>query len=267
MTRTIVVTGSTRGIGRGLADAFLERGHNVVVVGRTDESTGRAVDELKDRFDGARIAGIACDVASAEELQRLWDGAVERFGVVDIWINNAGISLPRKPIWEQTHGDLEQIVGTNVVGTLVGTQIALRGMLAQEHGRVYVMHGFGSGGETRDGMAAYGATKRAVAYVPKALVKDLGKDSPVHIGSISPGIVATDLLEGDYEPGSPAWEKAKKVFNILGDRVEDVTPWLADQVLTDDKQGSRIRWLTKPKAFARFAMAPFRKDRDIFADR
>lgn len=263
--RTIVITGSTRGIGRGLAEAFLARGHEVVVVGRTSDSVGEAVAGLKDRFDGAQLEGIPCDVSSAADLEALWDGAAGRFGTVDVWINNAGISLPRKPIWEQDPGDLERIVGTNVLGSIVGVQVAIRGMREQGHGHVYVMEGFGSGGQVRDGMLAYGATKAAVAYLRKALVADLGKDSPVRVGAISPGIVATDLLQADYEPGSADWEKAKKVFNILGDRVEDVAPWLADQVLADTKQGGRIRWLTKPKAFGRFALAPFRRDRDIFA--
>ena len=79
-------------------------------------------------------------------------------------------------------------------------------------------------------MATYGATKRAVTYLTESLVKET-KDSNVKVGFLSPGIVATDLLIDDYDGQPEAFEKARKIFNILGDRVETVTPWLADSVL------------------------------------
>ena len=112
-------------------------------------------------------------------------------------------------------------------------------------------------------MAAYGASKRAVTYLTETMVKET-KDSNVKVGFLSPGIVATDLLMDDYDGQPEAFEKARKIFNILGDRVETVTPWLADRVLAAQKSGTRVAWLTKPKAFARFATAGFKK-RDIFA--
>jgi short-subunit dehydrogenase len=111
-------------------------------------------------------------------------------------------------------------------------------------------------------MAAYGASKRAVTYFTKALLKDT-KGTPVQVGLLSPGIVATDLLTGDYDGQPEQLAKAKRIFNILGDRVETVTPWLADRVLATSKTGAHVQWLTRPKAFGRFATAAVRK-RDIF---
>ena len=98
----------------------------------------------------------------------------------------------------------------------------------------------------------------------KALQKELG-DSGVQVCTLSPGIVVTDLLVGDYDTSSPEWEKSKKIFNILGDKVETVTPWLVDGVLKADKDGARVEWLTGPKIGWRFMTAGFRK-RDLFAD-
>ena len=127
------------------------------------------------------------------------------------------------------------------------------------------MEGFGSGGQKQPGMTTYGATKRAVTYLTESLVKET-KGTSVKVGFLSPGIVATDLLVDDYEGQPEAFEKARKIFNILGDRVETVTPWLADRLLAaadHGKHGARVAWLTTPKAFGRFATAGFRK-RDIF---
>ena len=113
-------------------------------------------------------------------------------------------------------------------------------------------------------MVAYGATKRAVNYLNKALQKEVG-DSGVHVCTLSPGIVVTDLLTGDYDLASEDWQKAKKILNILGDTVETVTPYLVDGILAADRPGAKVAWLTNGKAFRRFMTAGFKK-RDLFAD-
>ena len=80
---------------------------------------------------------------------------------------------------------------------------------------------------------------------------------------LSPGMVVTDLLTHDYTPEE--FEKAKKIFNILADKVETVTPWLASGCSPAGRNGSRVAWLTKGKAARRFATAAFSK-RDLFAE-
>ncbi len=87
----------------------------------------------------------------------------------------------------------------------------------------------------------------------------------MQVCTLSPGIVVTDLLIGDYDVQSESWAKAKKIFNILGDTVDTVTPWLADRVLASDKPGAKVAWLTTGKAFGRFMTAGFSK-RDLFAE-
>jgi hypothetical protein len=83
---------------------------------------------------------------------------------------------------------------------------------------------------------------------------------------LSPGIVATDLLVGDYDGQPEALAKAQRIFNILGDRVETVTPWLVDGVLKTSKSGARVAWLTRPKAAGRFFGAfVLQRKRDIFS--
>ena len=257
--KVVVVTGGTRGIGRGLVEAFLDRGCAVAFCGRSAASVDAAMADLA----GRQVTAVVADVVDEPAMQKLWDEATATFGRVDVWINNAGVSAPRGPVHELDLQRVRDAVDINLIGTMTGSAVALRGFLAQGSGQLWNMEGFGSGGQTAPGMAAYGASKRAVTYFTRALLKDT-KGTPVQVGLLSPGIVATDLLTGDYDGRPEELEKAKRIFNILGDRVETVTPWLADQVLATSRTGAHVQWLTKPKAFGRFATAGFRK-RDIFA--
>ncbi len=262
--KTAVITGSTRGIGRGLAENFLARGCQVVISGRQPAAVAAAVAELGGRHGADRVAGRACEITEGAQLQALWDEAASRFGRVDIWINNAGVSAPRKALADTDEAIIHQVVATNLAGLLLANRVALRGMRAQGSGQIWNMEGFGSGGQVQPGMCVYGATKRAVNYINKALQKEVG-GSGVQVCTLSPGIVVTDLLMGDYDTGSAEWEKSKKIFNILGDKVETVTPYLVDGILKANKSGARVAWLTTAKAFARFMTAGFNK-RDLFSD-
>src|SRR5262245_47710817 len=89
---TVVVTGSTKGLGLGLARSFLDLGANVVVSGRGGDSVEAACAALRERFPEARILGRACDVGVYTDVRALWDAACDRFGAVDVWVNNAGTS-------------------------------------------------------------------------------------------------------------------------------------------------------------------------------
>ena len=262
--KNVVITGGTRGIGRGLAEEFLKRQCNVVITGRAQATVDVIVAALGEISGSGHVMGFAAELSDFNSLQAVWDGAKQRFGRVDTWINNAGISLPRKPLHEQAAGDLKLIADTNLTGMLYANKIAIAGMKKQGAGQIWNMEGFGSDGRAQIGMAPYGATKRAVNYMNKALQKEV-EGTGVQVCALSPGIVVTDLLIGDYDPGSEDWEKAKKIFNILGDKVETVTPFLVDGILDCDRNGAKVAWLTTGKALKRFMTARFNK-RDLFAE-
>ncbi len=254
--KTCVVTGSTRGIGLGLAREFLARGHNVAISGRSEGSVNQALTQLEPE---ERILGLPCDVRSRADLQRLWDAAAERFGEIDVWINNAALATTHAPLAELPDDEVAATVDTNLTGTLLGSQVALAGMLAQGSGKIYTFEGFGSDGMTRPGLTVYGATKRAVRYLTEGLAKEYA-DSGVLIGSLSPGMVPTDLLIYSSRSEDPErWKKSKRIMNMLGDKVETVTPWLAEQALANTRQGARIAWLTPQKAFVRFLLPSYRR--------
>ena len=260
--KTVVITGSTKGIGFGLAQAFLERGCRVVVNGRGEANTQQAAAKLSAAFPAERIFARAGDMANFPEVQALWDAAVERFGGVDIWVNNAGIAHAITDFWDMDAAQMRGILETNLLGLMYGTQVAIRGMQAQGGGAIYNMEGAGSTGRMHPGLTTYAATKRGVNYLNLGVIGEL-EGSAVILGILRPGMVITDLLTAQRDHGGPDWERTKRVFSIIGDKVETVTPWLADKMLANQKHGAVISFTSNAKIMLRFLMAPFNK-RDLF---
>ena len=260
--KTVVITGSTRGIGLGLARAFLDAGCSVVVSGRDAQRLEEVRAELAAEHGESKVLAVLCDVREWDAVKRLWDESAARFGSIDVWINNAGISHPQVEAWEQTIDCTKAIVDTNVLGTIYGARVAIAGMLAQGFGAIYNLEGLGSAGRHVRGTALYATTKAAVRYFTDALILE-AKGTPLVVGAIRPGMVITDLILEGLDRESLDWPRAQKIFNILADRVETVTPWIARRVLKNDKTGVRIDWLTRRRILARFLLAPFRK-RNVF---
>lgn len=267
MNRKIVITGGTRGIGQGMAREFLQRGHDVCITGRSQSSVDQGIAVLQPAAGDAQLLGVPCDVGDLEQVQRVWDTARETFGTVDIWINNAGIANLIQDFELIEPEEYENIVSTNLIGIFNGCKVALTGMKQQGHGQLYNFEGFGSDGRTGSGLSVYGTTKRAVTYFTETLINE-NKSNPVNVGFLSPGIVVTRMTLQEADHMAPErWEKTKRIYNIIADKVETVTPWLVDKTLADyGKHGSRIAWLTPLKAAGRFFAAfVLRKKRDLFA--
>jgi len=261
--KSVVITGSTRGIGLGLAQEFLKRGHQVTVCGRSAQSSEKAAQTLAVKYGAENILGVLCEVSEYAQAQNLWRAAAERFGKVDIWVNNAGLSHTRQPFWDIPPERDSEVVKTNVLGVMYGSRVALQGMLRQGFGQLYNMEGLGSSGKPTNGLLLYGATKSALTYLTQGLIAEV-EGTPVQVGFLSPGIVVTDLLTEGYT--SQELAKVKRVFNILADKVETVTPFLVEGMLANHKNGARIAWLTRSKAFWRFLTAAFNR-RDLFAEK
>jgi NAD(P)-dependent dehydrogenase (short-subunit alcohol dehydrogenase family) len=135
--KTVVITGSTRGIGYGMAHEFLQRGHQVMISGRSAESSEKAALALAIKHDAARIGHCACEVADYGQVQGLWDAAVKRFGRVDVLINNAGVTTYEEHFEKLPPDDIRMIVETNSIGMMYGSHVALRGMQTQGSGQIY----------------------------------------------------------------------------------------------------------------------------------
>jgi short-subunit dehydrogenase len=259
MSKNVVITGSTRGIGFEMARQFLKNNCNVTLSGRGAELSKETIDELKDF--SKRYIYVSCNVQSKEDLQRLWDISAKNWGKIDIWINNAGQNTPHIYSWETKEAVTRQIIETNITGMVMGSQVAVKGMLGQKAGAVYSMEGLGSNNMIQEKTIHYGMTKRALTYYMKGLAKEL-EGSGVIAGRLSPGMMLTDFITKNPD-GKPSEvttnESFRKVFNILADKPGTVAEFLVPRMLSNKKNDAHIVWLTNGKAAVRFMTAPFKK--------
>jgi NAD(P)-dependent dehydrogenase (short-subunit alcohol dehydrogenase family) len=258
--KSVVITGSTSGIGLGLADGFLTRDCTVTISGHSQVNLDKACGILAAKHDKSQILAYLCDVSHYDEVQGLWNAAVERFGRIDIWINNAGAGHRETLIWDYSREMIDKLVAANVTGALYGLNVASKGMMQQGFGSIYNMEGLGSSGPVIKGLALYSATKSALASLTTAAAKEV-EGTPIIVGGVRPGMVATKLITEQYEGHAEEWKRVERIFNILADRVETVTPWLVDRMLSNKKNGVRIQWLSRSKVILRFLESPFRRRR------
>jgi NAD(P)-dependent dehydrogenase (short-subunit alcohol dehydrogenase family) len=149
-----------------------------------------------------------------EQVQALWDHARGVWGTVDIWINNAGASGSEAMVWDLPPEEASAVIDTNILGTIYGCQIAVRGMLDQGVGAIYNMEGMGSDGRMHAGLTTYGTSKYAVSYFSRALAKEL-TDHPILIGSLRPGMVVTTFLTDQYRDRPEDFERAALLDGAL----------------------------------------------------
>jgi NAD(P)-dependent dehydrogenase (short-subunit alcohol dehydrogenase family) len=240
--KTIVITGSTRGIGLALARAFLERGCRVFISGRKQESLQQCLQELANDYPAEHLGGIICDVQHYDQLQQLWQQAKERFGSIDIWVNNAGISNYLAPPWDVPAEELKCVITTNVLGEMYGTKVAMNGFQQQGYGALYNMEGMGAkDGRKVAGLSIYGASKAALGYFNDALFME-NKHPKILVGALQPGMVLTDMVMSQYENTPREWEKVKGILTALCGEVNAVAAFLAEKILANTKNGVRIRY-------------------------
>ena len=262
----VVITGSTKGVGRGLADAFARLGHNVVITSRRQADIATVTQELNKKSKG-QIIGQVCDISDKKQVEALWELAKTEFGSVDYWINNAGYASGQSPVHKIPENLIHSMINTNSLGTLFGSQVAIAGFRKQGSGRLYNMLG-GSfdGRRIVKGMGVYSATKASINVLTKYLVSE-NKNTNIVVGSISPGILITENWLNEQKRLTPeAWKKIRPMINTIADQVETATPWIVDQMIENQKSGKRIAWLTPWKIIKRIIQTKFLgQKRDLFS--
>jgi NAD(P)-dependent dehydrogenase (short-subunit alcohol dehydrogenase family) len=209
-SKVIVVTGSTRGIGRAIAEACAAAGAAVVVSSRNELAVEEVVSELEAR--DFRVVGIKCDVTIPDDVERLLNESIDAFGRVDVWVNNAGLPQGVIPLDELTDAEAAEIVRVNVLGVINGSQVALR--YFKDHGGILInMTGRGHNGKASPYTSVYAMTKAAVTSLTRSLAAE-NAEFPVSVHLLSPGMVPTDFYR-DLRVGKNLTTRAAKVPLIL----------------------------------------------------
>ncbi|KAI7735058.1 hypothetical protein M8C21_019315 [Ambrosia artemisiifolia] len=268
--RNVVITGSTRGLGKALAREFLLSGDRVVIASRSKESVDMTINELEEnlqeclattmrssmkKLSYAKVVGTSCDVCDPDDVRKLANYAVDKLGSIDIWINNAGTNKGFRPLLQFSDGDIEQIVSTNLVGSILCTREAMR-IMGNQHrgGHIFNMDGAGSGGSSTPLTAVYGSTKCGLRQLQSSLFKEC-KKSKVGVHTASPGMVLTDLLLS----GSSI--QNKQMFNIICELPETVARTLVPRMRVVKGSGKAINYLTPPRILLALVTAWLRRKR------
>ncbi len=246
--KVAVITGSTRGLGLAIAQAYAAEGAAVVITGRAQSTVDAVVAKLA--ASGATVAGLACDVGDLEQVAALGAFAAERFGHIDVWVNNAGLSAPYGPTAEVATEAFQRVVDTNIVGTYNGSMVALRHMLPNRRGKVINL----LGRSAKKGVKyqnAYSASKAWVSSFTLALAAEYA-GSGVGIFAFNPGLVDTDMLRrvdvvAGYEAKVKPLETVIRLWGNQPDRPAQKALWLASAA-TDGKTGLSVRLLSPTQA-------------------
>ena len=194
------VTGGTRGIGLAVAQALIARGDSVVVTGSTVESAQRAETALAlAAGDATRVMGVGCDVRDAADVRRAMTAAVQRFGGLDVLVNNAGVGVGA-PIADLDAAEWHRLIDTNLTGVFHSTQAAIPHLRARGGGFIVNISSL-AGKNAFAGGAAYCATKAGLDAFSEALMQELRYDG-IRVAHVCPGSVATGFNNRPPEAGA-----------------------------------------------------------------
>jgi NADP-dependent 3-hydroxy acid dehydrogenase YdfG len=198
--KVVVITGASSGLGEATARLLSAEGATVVLGARRLDRLQKLADELTAK--GGQVLVLATDVTQRDQVERLVDTAVQKFGRIDVMLNNAGL-MPHSPIERLKVDDWVQMVDVNIKGVLYGIAAALKHMKQQKFGQIINVSSVAGHKVTPNG-AVYCATKHAVRALSEGLRQEI-KPYNVRTTIISPGAVATELpnsiTEADVSAG------------------------------------------------------------------
>lgn len=210
VNKTIVITGSSRGIGLAIAEACAKEGARIIISSRDAKAVEEAVQKLLG--SSFKVCGLPADVCKNDDLLALKDFAIRQYGRIDVWISNAGQSGGYLRLHDMTTEEIHKVVNTNLTGTLLGAKIIIPYFIEQKGGILINLAGRGSDRKATPYMTSYAATKSAIASLTRSLAKEY-KDFPIHIHALMPGMVDTDLIR--QARTSPDLEKDLKIMPLV----------------------------------------------------
>jgi NAD(P)-dependent dehydrogenase (short-subunit alcohol dehydrogenase family) len=215
--KVAAVTGGTRGIGRAIAEAFVREGAKVVINGRSEEKGRQTLAEMNAGDSAIFVAG---DVKKREDCERVVDTAVERFGRIDIMVNNAGGASNHAPVADLTDEALDDALRWIVWSTFWCTRRSLNHMIPQKSGRIINISSL-EGKCGKPNVSTYVTAKHAVNGFTKSCAHEVGTLG-ITVNSLCPGGIETDIMA---EAGPQAAE-------TMGMTYEQFLDWFAKEAAT-----------------------------------
>jgi short-subunit dehydrogenase len=190
--RVVVITGGSAGIGAAIARRLAEDGYSLVLAARGTEALEAVAKELAD--GDADVIAVPTDVTRREQVERLRDAAIARFGRIDVWINNAGRGITRS-VLDLTDADLDEMMTVNVKSALYGMQAAAAAFIAQGAGHVINISSLLGRVPLAAHRSAYNAAKAALNALTANLRADLARYPGIHVSLVMPGMVRTNFSQ------------------------------------------------------------------------
>ncbi len=207
-----IITGSTKGIGKAIAHEFVREGAKVVITSSSSANVQAALSE----FPPDSVYGCVCNVVSPVAMEELIVTVNEKFGRIDCFINNAGISEPFMSITESDPEEWGKVIDTNLKGTYNGCRAAINYFLKeQRNGKIINMAGSGTDkGSNTPWISAYGSTKAAIARFTYAIAEEY-RHTGISIMLLHPGLVRTGMVSS--ESPTPELSRQLATFNTILD--------------------------------------------------
>ena len=215
--KVVVVTGGAAGIGLAVVKGFVEVGAKVMIADFAEEVGVQALEEANQAGSG-EAAFAKCDVTSKEDVDGLVKATIDRWGSIDVLVNNAGINIPRLLVdpagkEEMTEDVWDKVFAVNVKGQFLCAQAASRQMLASGNGGVLINMSSESGLEGSEGQSVYAATKAANQNLTRSWAKELGNKG-IRVVGVAPGIMETTSMRSDAYEESLAYTRGLTVEEL-----------------------------------------------------
>ncbi len=225
--KVVLVTGGGTGIGKACAESFLKAGYAAVIAGRRNDKIQQAAEELAEDFGAENITAIAADVSSREDVKRIFDTLDEKYGRVDVVINNAGVA-PSHPFLETSYEEYDRAVKINQYGTFMCMQKGAQMMVDKGIRGVIINMGSIYGKVASGNIIGYNASKGAVEMMTKAAAFELAQYD-IRVVAIAPGVIDTPMLDIDKQRGTfeELYSKGMRKKPLPPSAIGDVALFLA----------------------------------------